>query len=100
MCLTCGGDGQVMVWYGTVLYGMGCYGRVVYCMVWYGIVVYGMGLYGILLYGIVWCGTVVYGMGCIHSKNWIRWIPESADNLEFSAERLSENAKNIKFAIC
>ena len=36
----------------------------------------------------------------IHSKNWIRWIPESADNLEFSAERLSENATNMNFAIC
>ena len=36
----------------------------------------------------------------IHSKSWIRWIPESADNLEFSAERLSENAKNIDSAIC
>ena len=73
MCLTCGGDGQVMVWYGTVLYGMGCYGRVVYCMVWYGIVVYGMGLYGILLYGIVWCGTVVYGMGWSSDGQTMVW---------------------------
>ena len=48
------GDGQVMVWYGTVLYGMGCYGRVVYCMVWYGIVVYGMGWYGRVVYGMGW----------------------------------------------
>ena len=36
----------------------------------------------------------------IHSKSWIRWILESADKLEFSAERLSENAKNINSAIC
>ena len=40
------------------------------------------------------------GGGSIHSKSWIRWIPESADNLEFSAERLSENAKNINTATC
>ena len=49
------------------------------------------------------CATVPSGLlvyVVIHSKNWIRWIPESADNLEFSAERLSENAKNINFAIC
>ena len=31
----------------------------------------------------------------IHSKSWIPWIPESADNFEFSAEGLSENAKTI-----
>ena len=31
----------------------------------------------------------------IHSKSWIPWIPESADNIEFSAEGLSENAKTI-----
>ena len=36
----------------------------------------------------------------IHSKNWIRWILESADNLEFSAERFSENAKNVNSATC
>ena len=35
----------------------------------------------------------------IHSKSWLRWLPESADNLEFSAERLSENAKTINSAI-
>ena len=32
----------------------------------------------------------------IHPKSWILWIPESTDNFEFSAERLSENAKTIK----
>ena len=36
----------------------------------------------------------------IHSKSWIRWSLESADNLEFSAERLSENAKTINSPIC
>ena len=32
----------------------------------------------------------------IHPKRWISWILESADNCELSAEKLSENAKNIK----
>ena len=32
-------------------------------------------------------------LSSIHYKSLIRWNPESADNLEFSAERLSENAK-------
>ena len=32
----------------------------------------------------------------IHPKRWISWIPESTDNFELSAERLSENAKTIK----
>ena len=36
----------------------------------------------------------------IHSKKWIPWIPESAENFEFSAERLSENAKTINSAMC
>ena len=27
-----------------------------------------------------------------HSKSWIPWIPESADNFKFSAEGFSENA--------
>ena len=44
--------------------------------------------------------TKYFTLVLIHSKNWIRWIPESADNLEFSAERLSENAKNINSATC
>ena len=49
------------------------------------------------------CKSSIYlycGIMHIQSKSWIRWIPESADNLEFSAERLSENAKNINSAIC
>ena len=71
----------MMVWYGTVLYGMGCYGRVVYCMVWYGIVVYGMGLYGILLYGIVWCGTVVYGMGWSSDGQTMVWGSTEGDGM-------------------
>ena len=36
---------------------------------------------------------------CIHSKSWIRWIQKSADDFEFSAERLSENAKSIKITL-
>ena len=36
----------------------------------------------------------------IHSKSWSHWSLDSADNLEFSAERLSENAKTINSAIC
>ena len=36
---------------------------------------------------------------CIHSKSWIRWIQKSADDFEFSAERLSENAKCIKIIL-
>ena len=36
----------------------------------------------------------------IHSKKWIPWILESAENFEFSAERLSENAKTINSAMC
>ena len=31
----------------------------------------------------------------IHSKKWIPWIPESAENFEFSAERLGENQKTV-----
>ena len=31
----------------------------------------------------------------IHSKSWSSWSTNSADNLEFSAERLFENAKTI-----
>ena len=32
----------------------------------------------------------------IHSKSWSSWSTNSADNFEFSAERLSENAKTNK----
>ena len=32
----------------------------------------------------------------IHSKSWFCWFVEFADKFEFSAERLSENAKTIK----
>ena len=36
----------------------------------------------------------------IHSKNWFRWFPETAEKLEFSAERLSVNAKTVNFSMC
>ena len=39
-------------------------------------------------------------VGHIHSKNWFRWFPETAEKLEFSAERLSENAKTVNFSMC
>ena len=35
----------------------------------------------------------------IHPKSWFRWFQETADNFEFSAERLSENAKTIELGI-
>ena len=36
----------------------------------------------------------------IHSKSWIRWMEKYADDLEFSAEGLSEYAKlSIKFEL-
>ena len=35
----------------------------------------------------------------IHSNSWIRWMQKSADDFEFSAERLSENAKCIKIIV-
>ena len=35
----------------------------------------------------------------IHSKSWLCWLPEYAENLEFSAERLSENAKAINSVV-
>ena len=44
-------------------------------------------------------------INCTHLHNIIlpkRWFPrlqESADNFEFSAERLSENAKSIKITL-
>ena len=34
----------------------------------------------------------------IHSKSGISWMEKSADDLEFSAEGLSGNAKTVKFA--
>ena len=36
---------------------------------------------------------------CMHSKSGISWMEKSADDLEFSAEGLSGNAKTIKFAL-
>ena len=33
----------------------------------------------------------------IHSKSW---FPETAENLEFSAERLSVNAKTVNSSMC
>ena len=39
------------------------------------------------------------GEWCIHSKSGISWMEKSADDLEFSAEGLSRNAKTIKFAL-
>jgi hypothetical protein len=35
----------------------------------------------------------------IHSKSGISWMEKSADDLEFSAEGLSGNAKTFKFAL-
>ena len=35
----------------------------------------------------------------IHPKRWFLRLQESADNFEFSAERLSENAKSIKITL-
>ena len=35
----------------------------------------------------------------IHRKRWFPRFQESADNFEFSAERLSENAKSIKITL-
>ena len=35
----------------------------------------------------------------IHSKRWFPRFQESADNFEFSAERLSEIAKSIKITL-
>ena len=50
-------------------------------------------------------GTVSFShtalMQCfsIHPKRWFPRFQESADNFEFSAERLSENAKSIKITL-
>ena len=30
-----------------------------------------------------------------HSKSWFRWFPETAENFEFSGERISEKAKTV-----
>ena len=38
--------------------------------------------------------------GTIHSKSWFRWFPETTENFEFSAERLSENAKTVSSSMC
>ena len=46
--------------------------------------------------GVWWCLMHVW---CIHSKSWIRWMQKSADDFEFSAERLSENEKSIKITL-
>ena len=35
----------------------------------------------------------------IHPEGWIPRIPESADNFNFSTERLSENAKTINITL-
>ena len=40
--------------------------------------------------------NIILGLYILCSKHRKRWIPESAENLEFSAERLSENAKTMK----
>ena len=40
-------------------------------------------------------GWLIY----IHSKSWISWMEKFADDLEFSAEGLSGNAKTIKFSL-
>ena len=37
--------------------------------------------------------------GCIHSKSWGSWGLNPADDLEFSAEKLSENATSIKITL-
>ena len=36
---------------------------------------------------------------CIHSKSWGSWGLNPADDLEFSAEKLSENATSIKITL-
>ena len=36
----------------------------------------------------------------IYSKSWFRWFLETAEELEFSAERLSENAKTVNSSMC
>ena len=38
-------------------------------------------------------------MTTIHPKRWFPRFQESADNFEFSAERLSENAQSIKITL-
>ena len=45
------------------------------------------------------CIAHCIGWNGIHSKIWIIWIQKSADDFEFSAEGLSENAKSIKITL-
>ena len=46
-------------------------------------------------------GNVTGGNGGnIHSKSWFHWFPETAENFEFSAERLSEKAKTVNSLVC
>ena len=49
----------------------------------------------------IFAGSIVFFIhrSSIHSKSWSRWSPDSADNLEFPAERLSENAKTINSVV-
>ena len=41
----------------------------------------------------------ILGTFIIHLKRWFPRFQDSADNFEFSAERLSENAKSIKITL-
>ena len=42
-----------------------------------------------------------FGIHLHHTfKNWFCWFPETAENLEFSAERLSDNAKTVNSSMC
>ena len=36
----------------------------------------------------------------IHSKSWFRWFPETAEQFEFSADKLSEDAKTVNSSMC
>ena len=47
---------------------------------------------------LVSCSLVHQGYN-IHPKRWFPRFQDSADNFEFSAERLSENAKSIKITL-
>ena len=44
--------------------------------------------------------TILLGhwLNTINTESWSRWSPDSADNFEFSAEGLSENAKTISLS--
>ena len=59
----------------------------------------GGGDWGGSLPALVGNNRVYGGGGIIHSKSWIRWIQKSADDFEFSAERLSKNMKSIKITL-